>query len=141
VAKLGNGQHAIVRGLAWLLHGAVALALLTPSVAADEATGYVCLGKNHAKTGRERTRRLYLTIDDSERLFFDPPGSKARIVVDNLTLDADHWVRVYFDGEVVRSWRLNFSALGARGALIWRSSGAWRMEPTSAGTCDAGAGT
>ena len=103
------------------------LILLTTPVDANEHFGKIYFGKNLAKPLSEHTDRLYLTVDDSEKLYFDRthPGP----VATNLDVNADHMVNVYFDGKITQSWILNFGKLKTHSVVIWRSSGSWRMEP------------
>ncbi len=101
----------------------------------NEVNGTVCLGKNLAKPLDEHSERLYLTIDDSPRIYFVRPFAGPRIVAQNLNIKDDHTVKVYFDDKVVRSWKLNFSKLKTTNVLIWRAPGSWRMELNEASSC------
>ncbi len=103
------------------------LILLTTSVSANDNIGKVYFGKNLAKPFSEHTDRLYLKIDDSDKLFFNREYSGP--VIDKLNLNTDHIVKVYFDDQVARSWKLNFSKINTHSVIIWRSAGSWRMEP------------
>jgi len=94
---------------------------------ASDNGGKVYFGKNLAKPASEYTDRLYLKIDDSEKLYFNRKYEGP--VLENLDLNKDHIVKVYFDDEIGRSWILNFSKIKTKSVVIWRSAGAWRMEP------------
>lgn len=117
----------------------IALTLLLLGISmharSGDGPGLVCLGSNLAKPADEHTKRLFLRIGDSEKIYFlasyDPP----KVVASGLNPDAVHTVEVYFDGVRVQSWPLDFKALGARGALIWRGPGAWRMEAIDPKAC------
>ena len=105
------------------------------SIAFSEVKGTVCLGKNLSIVISEHSKRLYLTVSESDKIFFRRPFLQPVISVQNLALNKDHLVKVYFDGKVVRSWGLNFSELNASTVVIWRSKGAWRMEPIEVSLC------
>jgi len=109
------------------------LILFSTSVSANDNIGKVCFGKNLAKPSSEHTDRLYLKIDDSEKLYFNRQHTSP--VLDNLDINTDHIVKVYFDDQVSISWKLNFSKLNTQSVIIWRSAGSWRMEPAEVSTC------
>ena len=100
--------------------------LFSTSVFANDNVGKVFFGKNLAKPYSEHTDRIYLKIDDSEKLYFN--RKQEGPVLENLNLNKDHIVKVYFDDELARSWILNFLKLKTRSVVIWRSAGAWRMD-------------
>ena len=100
--------------------------LFSTSVFADENGGKVFFGENLAKPYSEHTDRIYLKIDDSEKLYFN--RKQEGPVLENLSLNKDHMVKVYFDDKLARSWILNFSKLKTKSVVIWRSAGAWRMD-------------
>ena len=104
-----------------------ALLIFSTSVLANDNVGKVYFGKNLAKPSSEHTDRLYLKINDSEKLYFNRPHK--RPVSENLDLNKDHIVKVYFDDQIVISWILNYSKLKTQSVIIWRSAGSWRMEP------------
>jgi hypothetical protein len=56
-------------------------------------------------------------------------------VVAGLDLASTHTVYVYFDDEVVQSWRLDFEALHSHAAHVWRAAGSWRMEAIDPASC------
>ena len=113
----------------------VALLLLSStSVFANDNVGRVCFGKNLAKPYSEHTDRLYIRIDDSKKIYFNRPH--AGPVIDNLDINVHHIVKVYFDDELGQSWPLNFSKLDAQSVIVWRSAGAWHMEPVEASACE-----
>lgn len=111
------------------------LASLATTVSSNETKGTVCLGKNLALPDEEHSDRLYLRVDDSPRLYFVRPYRGPRVVARNLDVHKEHSVRVYFDHQEVQSWKLNFTILNTDSVLVWRSSGAWRMEPNDASSC------
>ena len=105
----------------------LALLILSAPVLAAENGGKVFFGKNLAKPASEHTDRLYLKINDSKILYFNRKHKGP--VLENLNLNKDHIVKVYFDDEIGGSWILNFSKLKSTSVIIWRSAGSWRMEP------------
>ena len=100
-----------------------------------EQTGTVCLGSNYAKPLAEHTKRLYLKVNDSSKIYFLESNQPPRIVIEGLTLGSTHTVYVYFDNKLRESWKLNFGKLGSHAALIWRAGGSWRMEPIDPTSC------
>ena len=105
------------------------LLLFSISAFADNDMGRVFFGKNYAKPLSEHTDRLYLRINESAKLYVNRRDEGP--FLEDLDLNADHVVSVYFDDKIVQSWILNFSDLKTREVLIWRSAGAWRMAPLS----------
>ncbi len=114
-------------------HILLLILLFSTSVAANDKMGKVCFGKNLAKPYSEHTDRLYLKIDDSQKLYFNE--SHKGPVLKNLDVNKDHMVKVYFDDQLSKSWPLNFSKLNTQSVIIWRSAGSWRMEPTLGSKC------
>ena len=110
------------------------LLIFSTSVVANDNVGEVCFGKNLAKPSNEHTDRLYLKINDSEKLYFNRPHKGP--VLENLDLNKNHIVKVYFEDKIVQSWILNFSKLKTQRVIIWRSSGSWRMEPAEESICE-----
>jgi hypothetical protein len=100
---------------------------------ADDNAGKVCFGKNLAKAYSEHTDRLYLKINDSNKLFFNQKYTGP--VIRDLDVNRVHMIKVYFDNQLVKSWPLNFSRLHTNSVIIWRSAGAWRMEPVDSFEC------
>ena len=86
-----------------------------------------------AKPSSEHTDRLYLKINDSEKLYFNRPYKGP--VLENLNLNKDHIVKVYFDDQIVISWILSYSKLKTQSVIIWRSAGSWRMEAVEESKC------
>jgi hypothetical protein len=99
------------------------------SVFAQEKMGTICLGKNLAFPADEHTNRLYLTIDNSEKIYFIYPYAGPRIISENLNLVNDHYIKVYFDGAVAQSWKVNFTKSKTIGFIVHRTPGAWHSEP------------
>ena len=119
-----------------LIAGVAALCCMS-SIAANETGGTVCLGENLSKPPDDQTPRLYLTIDDSPPIHFEPEYRGPRIVAAALDRGKPHVVKVYFDDQVVESFKLDFRKLKADGALLWRGPGAWRLEAIAAKPCRA----
>jgi hypothetical protein len=96
----------------------------------EPISGSVCLGPHLGKV-REKNefQRLYLRIGDSGEIHFNP-SQNARIVANNLHPHKTYRVTVYFDSKPVNSWPLRLDTLKSNMVIIWRSAGAWRMEPT-----------
>ena len=114
-------------------HIIFALLIFSTSVSANDNVGKICFGKNLAKPASEHTDRLYLKINDSKKLYFNRPYKGP--VLENLYLDKDHIVKVYFDDQLVTSWILSYSKLKTQSVIIWRSAGSWRMEPVDESLC------
>lgn len=102
------------------------LILFSTSVLANDNTGRLFFGKNLAKPLDEHTDRIYLKIDDSEKLYFNRKHEGP--ILENLDCNQDHIVKVYYNDKIAQSWILNFSKLKTHNVIIWRSSGSWRME-------------
>lgn len=113
----------------------IILVTSTKIALSNEQKGTVCLGENLAKPAIEHSDRLFLKIDNSPNIYFEYPYIGPGAVLINLDLNKDHKVYVYFDNQVVESWKLNFSKLETDSVLIWRASGSWRMEPNEASSC------
>ena len=105
----------------------IALFILSTPILANENGGKVYFGKNLAKPASEYTDRLYLKIDDSKKLYFN--RKREGPVLENLDMNKDYIIKVYFDDKIGSSWILNFSKLKTKSVVIWRSAGSWRMEP------------
>lgn len=114
----------------------IMLLLVAADVAiAKEMTGTVCLGVNLAKSASEHSEQLYLRVNDSPNIYFAHPYSGPKIVAQNLDINSNHTIKVYFNKTLAQSWLLNFSKLEANSVLIWRSSGAWHMEVNESSSC------
>lgn len=108
----------------------LATLIYLPNVSmANELHGTVCLGKNLSIIASDHSNRLYLNIDGLAKFHFDKPFEAPKIVEENLDVNKEHTVYVYYDNEVVDSWPLNFSKLKTSSVLIWRAKGAWHMAP------------
>ena len=104
------------------------LLIFSTSVIANDNVGKVFFGENLAIPLSEHTDRLYIKINDSEKLYFNRKHEGP--VLENLDLSKDHMVKVYFDDKIAQSWILNFSKLKTQSVIIWRSAGSWRMDPS-----------
>lgn len=100
-----------------------------------ELAGAVCLGENLSVVASEHSDRLYLTVGNSEKIYFKQPAQPPRLVLKSLPLDQDLMVKVYFDDRVVSSWPLNYSKIDAGTVIIWRAKGSWRMDPIDISQC------
>jgi hypothetical protein len=77
-------------------------------------------------------QRVYFTVGDSEKLYFDHPET---IVLNNLDLHKTYVVRVFYDQEQIHSWNLRFDRLKVRMVTVWRSPGYWHMDRNPSGHC------
>ncbi len=111
------------------------LQMLLAGVAANEAGGTVCLGENLSKPPEDQSPRLHLTIDDSPPIHFEPEYRGPRIVAAGLGRGKPHLIKVYFDNQVVKSFKLDFRKLKSDSALLWRGPGAWKLEANAAASC------
>jgi hypothetical protein len=112
---------------------ALALWLVAIPAVAQDHLGRICFGPNLAKPLSEHTDRLYLRVDDSAKLYFNRPQDGP--VLADLDLHQDYLIKVYFDDRIVQSWTLNFANLDTHRVMIWRSAGAWHMDPAEAAIC------
>jgi hypothetical protein len=117
-----------------LLTSIVLLAVSTAyGQAAKRSQGAVCTGFNGTfYPASQEKEPTYYTVGDSQRFFFDHPGT---VALNNLDLHKTYVVRVYEDGELVKSWNLRFDKLRVHMVTIWRSPGYWHMERTPSGKC------
>ena len=125
-----NKGHIVNRALI-----IIAIMVSTQSSLAEEAGGIICLGNNLAKVADENSRRLHLQIDDSSNIYFKKPYNDPELAAKDLSITADHTIKVFFDGNVVQSWTLNFARLNTNSVVVWRSAGAWRMDAIDASLC------
>lgn len=100
-----------------------------------EQEGVICLGKNLAVPASEHSQRLFLTIDDSDKIYFIRPYVAPRVVAKGLDLKEDHSVKVYFGEKLVQSWVVNFSKSKSAAFNVWRAPGAWRTDPIDPSVC------
>ena len=119
-----------------LLAASFAFGFFSSAVAGS--LGTVCLGKNLSVVASDHTDRLYITIDDSDKIFFHNSVNAPRVVLSNLDLKKSHLVKVHFDETVTSSWKLDFSILQTDTVVIWRAKGAWRMESIEVTDCNGG---
>jgi len=108
----------------------------SPLFAFAEGKGSVCLGPFLSVVLYEPSKRPYLTIGDYGPFHFDQSSQPTRLVAEGLDLNKTYRVKVHFDGKVVTSWDLNFKNLNTDMVYIWRSKGAWRMEPITNSKCE-----
>ena len=114
----------------------VVLIVIFPLVAYAKGKGSVCLGPFLSIVLYEPSKRPYLTIGDYGPFHFDQVNQPTRLVAEEFDLNKTYKVKVHFGGKVVTSWDLNFEKLGTDMVCIWRSTGAWRMEPITNGKCE-----
>ncbi len=111
----------------------ILLTLFSAAIMAANNEGTVCFGQNYAKPFDEHTDRLYLKINDSEKLYFNDLLEKP--VQKNLDINRNHLVKVYFDNQIASTWILNFAKLNTQSVVIWRAAGSWRMDPVDRSIC------
>ncbi len=93
----------------------------------------VCLGRYLSKVND--AHRVSLKIGDSKKIYFNKPQKPPKIVVEKLDMNEKHQVRVFYDDQVVSSWYIDFKNLNCKMVCIWRSAGAWRMDPILSNKC------
>ena len=121
-------SHTVVReSIRYAVSIPLVLLLFATTLFAGGNGGNVFFGINLAKALIEHTDSIYLKINDSKKLYFNKNYQGP--VLENLDLNKDHIVRVYFGEKIAQSWILNFSKLQTQSVVIWRSAGAWRMDP------------
>lgn len=113
----------------------ILLVFISSCVLSNEKTGTICLGENLSKPFVDQTNRLYLRINGSKKIYFRRPYEGPIIVANQLNLQTDHLIKVYFDDEIVQSWTVNFEKLNATGVNIWRGPGAWRSDVIDPSEC------
>lgn len=101
------------------------------SAYAGGKTGSVCLGPNLSVVLHDRDH-VTLSIGDVKGIKFAKDNS-AKIVAKGLDRSKVYKVTVYYDGEPVESWDLDFRKLGSNMALIWRGKGAYKMTAAPRG--------
>ena len=106
-----------------------------PLLTLAQEEGKVCLGPFLSKVWYEPSTRPYLTIGKHGPFRFEQ-GSQSSQLIKGLNLKETYKVKVHFKGEVVSSWNINFDKAGSNTVRIWRSAGAWRMEPVKDGACE-----
>jgi hypothetical protein len=117
----------------------ILLFILFPHFVIAEDGGSVCLGPflGKAASEYEPSTQPYVTIGDSGPFHFEQrPGNQSPVlIIEGLALEKTHTVKVHFKGKIVESWGLNFEKVGSNSVRIWRSAGAWRMDPIKDSAC------
>jgi hypothetical protein len=98
--------------------------------------GEVCLGNNLSKIADEHTHLLQIQVDDLPPAYFARPYLGPKQIAKNLNETKTHSIKVYFNGNVVKSWSLEFNSFTSGSVLIWRSAGSWRMDLNEVGKCN-----
>ncbi len=98
--------------------------------------GSVYLGPFLSVVWYDPGTRPYITIGEYGPFHFKQGNDYCALAVKDLDLNKRYKVKVHFNGEVVRSWNLDFNKTGSSTVCIWRDKGAWRMEPVESGKCD-----
>ena len=93
------------------------------------------LRENLSKVASEHTKRLHLTINNSEKFYFTKPYRSPRLISQNLELNDTHTINVYFDENIVQSWKLDLRKHQYTSVVIWRAAGSWRMVQIDPSNC------
>lgn len=107
---------------------------LTAQALAGEGTGSVCLGPNLSVVLGD-SDHVTISVGEHTGIRF-ANGGGARVVASGLDRSKVYPVTVFYDGEQVQSWTLDFKKLGSTMALIWRAKGGYRMAPARGGKCE-----
>jgi len=102
------------------------------TAATTAATGSVCTGIFTAFTPSAENRRVYMTVGDSEKIYFN---HRETVVLDNLDLHKTYIVRIFDGNKQTDTWKLRFDRLKVHMVTIWRSPGYWHMDPNPSGKC------
>jgi hypothetical protein len=100
---------------------------------AGEGTGAVCLGPNLSVVLGD-SDHVTISVGEHAGIRFAPDNA-AHVVLSGLDAAKAYPVTVFYDGEPVESWTLDFRKLGSRMALIWRAKGGYRMASARGGKC------
>ncbi len=108
-----------------------------PFSALAAAGGSVCLGPNLIKVREDPALGPFIIIDHESPVFAGPSSNNdlPRVIAKELDLNVRHEVKIMFEGKVADSWAIDFRKLGSSMVVIWRATGAWRMEPSKTGQC------
>lgn len=127
---LSRTAQVLLCSLALALAGS---AQTTKAGSADDTKGAVCSGfYGPFQIQTNEMKRVYFTVGDSPKLFFDKPET---VVLDGLDLHKTYKVRVFYDDKPIESWKLRFDALKVHMVTVWRSPGYWHMDPNPSGHC------
>src|SRR5215471_10477154 len=96
------------------------------------ATGSVCTGVFAAFTPTKENRRVYMTVGDSEKIYFK---HRETVVLNNLDLHKTYIVHIFDGDKQTDAWKLRFDRLKVHMVTIWRSPGYWHMDPNPLGKC------
>lgn len=106
---------------------------IVPLARAGEKAGSVCLGPNLSVVLHDRDH-VTISIGDVKGIMFSKDNSP-KIVARDLDRSKVYPVTVYYDGEPVEAWNLDFGKLASHMALIWRAKGGYRMTSVPRGRC------
>ncbi len=109
------------------------LVVLSASASASEKTGSVCLGPNLSVVWGD-SDHVTISIGKIKGIRFSKDNAP-KIVASGLNLTKSYEVVIFYDGEPVESWELNFQKLGSRMAYIWRAKGGYRMNGSPPKAC------
>ncbi len=87
----------------------------------------ICLGKNESKLAIEHSDKLYLTINDQQKFYFNKPYTRPVPLKSQLPTDKVHTVSVYLNSELAKTLHVNFIKLKSTEVTIWRSAGGWKL--------------
>ncbi len=100
--------------------------------AAAAKVGAICAGPDYSKALPDKD--IYIKIDNGEKQIFS--GARGKILFHNLNLDKKYLIRIFKDNTQFSSLKLEFVKFKTNFVMIWKSSGAWRMDPVIGETCD-----
>lgn len=112
---------------------AAVLAIVSASSSASEKTGSVCLGPNLSVVWGD-SDHVTISIGEIKGIRFSKDNAP-KIVASGLNLTKSYEVVIFYDGEPVESWELNFQKLGSSKAYIWRAKGGYRMNASTPKVC------
>lgn len=107
--------------------------LLRASALAGVGTGSVCLGPNLSVVLGD-SDHVTIAIGEQGGIRFAEDNAP-RVVASGLDLSKVYPVTVFYDGDPVQSWNIDFRKLGSTMALIWRAKGGYRIAPVRGGKC------
>ena len=112
---------------------AAVLVIFSASASASEKSGSVCLGPNLSVVWGD-SDHVTISIGEIKGIRFSK-NNAPKIVASGLDLTKSYPVVIFYDGEAVESWVLDFQKLGSRMAVIWRAKGGYRMKASRRRTC------
>ena len=100
---------------------------------ADDKSGSVCLGPNLSVVLHDRDH-VTIAVGEITGIRFSKDNS-AKVVASGLDRSKIYPVTIYYDGEKVELWTLDFKKLGSKMALIWRAKGGYKTISAPRNKC------